>query len=162
MPGATTGLTALVVLLVTGSALALWSTTGSGSGTGISGDTVAVTLGPGLPVADLAPGGSGDVLLRVANPNRSPVTLVSLALDRTRGDGGFAVTTGHPGCTGSTFGFTTQTNAGAGWVVPGKDEGTTSSDGALTITLPGSLSMATDAPDSCQGAGVTVYLTAGP
>jgi hypothetical protein len=56
----------------------------------------------------------------------------------------------HPGCVVSTLSFTTQTNGGAGWTVPG--------NGSLPLTLASALSMSTSAANACQGATFTVYL----
>ena len=58
---------------------------------------------------------------------------------------------GHSGCGLAPLSFTTQTNGGAGWTVPGS--------GSLPVTLTDALSMGTGAANACQGATFTVYLT---
>jgi hypothetical protein len=148
----------LVVWPTCGVALAAWSATGMGGADAGTGTTLAVTLAPGTPTAGLYPGGRGDVVLSITNPNPSAVTVGSLALDPGQGDGGFAVDAGHPGCSASTFTFATQTNGGAGWSVPGRLAGV---DGSRTVTLVGALSMRVDAGNGCQGVTATVYLVAG-
>jgi hypothetical protein len=55
--------------------------------------------------------------------------------------------------------FTTATNNGAGWTVPAKSG---SVNGTLTVALPNGLAMNAAAANACQGATITVYLTAGP
>jgi hypothetical protein len=55
--------------------------------------------------------------------------------------------------------FTTQTNGGAGWTVPGKI-GTV--NGTLSITVMNALAMGVGAANACQGASLTSYLAAGP
>jgi hypothetical protein len=144
-------LTALT-LLVAGVAAAYWSTTGGGSATGATGNTSALTLTPAAPTAQLYPGGQATVVLTVTNPNPGPIKVGSLALDTGQGTGGFAVDGGHSGCGLAPLSFVTQTNAGAGWTVPGS--------GGLSVTLTNALSMGTGAANACQGAAFSVYLTA--
>ena len=62
---------------------------------------------------------------------------------------------GHAGCGVAALSFTTQTNGGAGWTVPGSGR-------PSSITLTNALSMATGAANACQGATFTVYLQAAP
>lgn len=140
------------------SAFAYWSAEGTGSGNGTTASTVAVTLSPGSAAPDLRPGGSGDVVLQVSNPNSSVAEIGSLALDVTQGDGGYAVDAAHLGCALAVVDFTTQTNGGAGWVVPAASGG---EDGSLAIVLADALEMSAAAANDCQGATLTVYLTAG-
>lgn len=150
---------AALVLKDGGLAHAHWGESGSGDGTVSTGTTVAVTLSPGAPTADLYPGGSADVLLLVSNPNLSAVHVASLTLDTSQGAGGFAVDPGHTGCAVGTLSFTTATNGGSGWTVPGKAGAV---DGTLSVTLTHALEMGLAAANACQGATSTVYLTAGP
>jgi hypothetical protein len=151
---------AMLALFVGGAAYAYWTGSGSGAGSGTTGSTVAATLSPGAPTANLYPGGTANVVLSVSNPNASPVRIGSLARDTSQGAGtGFAVDTGHSGCGLGPLSFTTQTNGGAGWTVPGKVGAV---DGTLSITLTSSLAMDVGAADACQGASFTVYLAAGP
>jgi len=153
-------LVSAVVLAGAGSgAWAFWKSSGSGSGTGTTGTTGAITLSAGTPSAALFPGGSANVMLTVANPNRSPVRIGSLALDTTQGTGGFAVDAGHSGCSVAVLSFTTQTNGGAGWTVPGKVGAV---NGSLSITLTAAVAMSAAAANACQGATFTVFLGAGP
>jgi hypothetical protein len=149
----------VLAVLIGGSASGYWRASGSGSGSGGTGTTVAVTLSPGTPAAALYPGGQADVILTVSNPNSSPVFIGSLALATGQGTGGFAVDAGHSGCAVATLSYTTQTNGGAGWTVPGKVGAV---DGTLPVTLTNALAMGLGAANACQGASSTVYLTAGP
>jgi hypothetical protein len=146
-------------LAVTDAAVALWSGHGHGSGSAATGTTVAVTLSVGVPTATLYPGGNGDVVLTVSNPNDSPAHIGSLSLDTGQGVGGFAVDAGHSGCAPAVLSFTTQTNGGGGWDVPAK---VGALDGTLAVTLPNALTMGVGAANACQGASSTVYLAAGP
>jgi hypothetical protein len=139
-----------LLVVVAGAAFAFWSTSGSGSAAASTDGTAALTLSPATPTAELYPGGQAAVVTTVANPNGSTVRIGSLALDPSQGNGGFGVDAAHPGCAVSTLGFTTQTNGGAGWTVPGH--------GSLPLTLTGSLTMSASADNGCQGATFTVYL----
>jgi hypothetical protein len=155
-------LTSLVVVLAlagAGAANAFWRGSGTGAGSGTTGTTAPVTLSPGSPTATLYPGGLTDVVLTVTNPNLYSVRIGSLALDTGQGTGGFAVDASHAGCAVSTLSFTTQTNSGAGWTVPGKVGAV---DGTLSVTLPNALAMGTAGANACQGASYTVYVAAGP
>ena len=151
----------LVVLAVAGTsaANAFWRGSGAGVGSGTTGTTVPVTLSPGSPTATLYPGGLTNVVLTVTNPNPYSVRIGSLALDTSQGAGGFAVDAGHAGCAVSTLTFTTQTNGGAGWTVPGRVGGV---DGTLSVTLANALTMGPGAANACQGATYAVYGAAGP
>jgi hypothetical protein len=92
------------------------------------------------------------VRLTISNPGTSSVRVGSLALDSGEGVEGFEVDPAHSDCDEGDLGFTTQTNGGSGWTVP--------ASGSTSVTLAGSLTMAVDASDDCQGATFTVYLRA--
>jgi hypothetical protein len=151
----------IAILVVTvggaGVAYAYWSAGGAGTGFGATGTTVPLTLSAGAPTASLLPGGQTSVVLTMTNTNAATVKVSSLALDTTQGTGGFSVDSSHAGCTLSTLSFTTQTNSGAGWSVPGK---VGSTNGTLTATLTNALAMSVSAVNACQGATFTVYLLA--
>jgi len=151
-------LLAVVVLTLGlgGGAIAYWGGGGAGNGTGSSGEVVAVTLSHGTPAADLFPGGAADVKLTVSNPNAAEVRLGSLALDTSRGTGGFAVDGDHSACGVASLSYATQTT---GWTVPGRVGAV---NGTRSVTLTDALSMSAGAANSCQGAQFTVYLAAGP
>jgi hypothetical protein len=157
-------LVALVVgLAVTGSVLAYYTSTGSGTGTARVATTQAVTISAASPTAALYPGGSADVAASISNPNSVAVHLPSLALDTNQGAGGFDVDTAHKnaGCTvaAAALSYTTQTNSGGDFIVPAK-VGIT--NGRLDVDLTGAISMGADAANACQGATFTVYLKVGP
>lgn len=154
-----TSLLVVPAVALGGAATAVWTGSGGGTGSALTGTSVAVTLSPGTPGAALYPGGRANVVLTVSNPNPSPVPIGSLALDTGQGTGGFAVDAGHPGCAVSALTFTTQTNGGAGWTVPAKVGAV---NGTLSITLTNALAMASNAANACQGASTTVYLGVGP
>ena len=144
----------LLALATTGVASAFWAGPGNGAGSAATGTTQAVTLSPATASAQLYPGGQAATKLSITNPNPGSVRVGSLSLDTTQGTSGFAVDGAHSTCGVASLTFTTQTNGGAGWTVPGA--------GSLPITLANSLSMNTNAANTCQGASFTVYLQAGP
>lgn len=148
----------VLVALVGSSAFAYWGSGGAGGGGGTTASSVAVTLSPGVATAGLRPDGVGDVVVQVSNPNSYVAELGSLALDVTQGDGGYGVDAEHADCALATLNYTTQSNGGAGWAVPAASGG---DDGNLSITLSDALGMGADAANACQGATLTVYLTAG-
>jgi hypothetical protein len=150
-PTALVFLVAALTLLVAGAAVAYWGTTGGGSAAASTDTASPLTLGPASPAAHLVPGGQTSVVLTITNPNSASVRIGSLAPDTSQGANGFGVDGAHLGCVLSALSFATQTNAGAGWIVPGS--------AALSVTLTNALSMATSAADACQGAAFTVYLT---
>jgi hypothetical protein len=149
-----TALAALVVVGSIGVAGAYWRATGTSTGSATTGTTQAVTLSPGTASAQIRPGGTADVVLTASNPNPRSVRVESLRLDTSQGSGGFAVDGAHAACGVASLSFTTQTNGGAGWDLPGS--------GASGVTLSNSLAMAADAANACQGARFTVFLKTGP
>lgn len=143
------GAAAVVVLALAGGALAALTNGGSGGGTETAGTPSALTITGGTTTVPLYPGGSGDVAVSISNPNSIPLRVPSLQLDVSQGTGGYGVDGAHASCDLSSLTYTTQTNGGLGWEIP-----TT----GLVLDLLGSISMATTAPNSCQGATFTVYL----
>jgi hypothetical protein len=148
---------ALVVVPLGGVALAYWGGTGGGTGTTATGTVVPVTLTAGTPSATLRPGGTANVVLTATNTNVSPVRVASLALDTSRGTGGFSVDAGHSTCNVNALSYTTQNNGGSGWTIPGR---VGLVNGTLAVTLTNALGMAASAANACQGATFTVYLVA--
>ncbi|HEY3547786.1 MAG TPA: hypothetical protein VGK17_17065 [Propionicimonas sp.] len=148
---------ALVVvfaLTTTGTALAYWARSGSGSGATTTGTTQPLVLSPGTASNQLYPGGQSAVAVTVTNPNPGPVNASSLSLDTSQGTAGFAVDGAHAACGVASLTFATQTNGGAGWAIP--------ASGSSVLSLANSLSMNTNAANACQGASFTVYLKVGP
>lgn len=145
-------LIAVLIVATVGSASAYWRGAGDGAGGGTTGTAMPVVLSPGVPAEQLRPGGTTSAVLTMSNPNDVPITLDALALDTAQGEDGFGVDPGHAACTVASLGFTTQT---AGWTVPPRVGAT---DGTLDVVLSGAVSMLVDAPDSCQGVHISVYL----
>lgn len=142
---------AAAIVGVGGTAHAVWSSRGAGSGTSSTGSaTASVTLSAGTATGALRPGSAVTLSTTATNPNGAPLRITSLVLDTTRGTNGVAVSGATGTCAASWFTYTASTT---GWTVP--------ANGSTSINLPGALAMATAAPTGCQGATVTVYLQAG-
>ncbi len=148
------GLAVVILVVVGGPAAGWWTAAGAGTATGSTGTTVDLTLDPGTASAQLYPGGAGDVVLTITNPNGSPVRVGSLDLASAQGTGGYSVDGAHSACGVGSLTYTPQTNGGAGWTVP--------ANGSTNVTLTGALAMSVSAANACQGATFTVYLQAAP
>jgi hypothetical protein len=148
--------TIVVALIVAGGALAYYTSAGAGSGSASVGSPAELTITAGTPTSGLLyPGSTGEVDATISNPNTFPLRVNSLILDSA----GIAADSGHSGCDTSALHYTTQTNGGSGWNVPGK---VGSTDGTLAIQLSGAISMDSSAANECQGSTFTVYLKTGP
>jgi hypothetical protein len=130
---------------------AQWTTNGSGSayakaGTAQTLSTVDVSASTS---ATLYPGVSGDVLIKLDNPNPYTVTVTAIT-----GNGTIAADGGHSGCT--TTGVTFANQSSLSLVVPAKSGGV---DGVLQTTLTGAASMSNASLNACQGATFTIPVT---
>ena len=133
--------------MASGTAYAYFTSSGQGTGSGSVGTMQTVTISSATvsPSTPLLPGGSGDVTLKVTNPNGFAVTLVSVV-----GTGG-AITadSGHPGCT--TTGVTFANQTGLSTNIP--------ADSTTAIDLPGAASISTASSAGCQGATFSIPVT---
>jgi hypothetical protein len=71
----------MAALAVTGIIVAAWSTSGSGNGYAKAGSASALTIGDASAStsADLYPGATGAVKLKVTNPNSFPVRITAVS-----------------------------------------------------------------------------------
>ena len=144
-------LTILACLALVGLVYAAWTTNGTGdgyakAGTAQSISTVDVSASTS---ATLYPGVSGDVLIKLDNPNPYAVTVTAVT-----GSGSITADAGHSGCTTTGVTFTNQT--GLSLVIPAKSGGV---DGVLQTTLTGAASMSNASLNACQGATFTIPAT---
>jgi hypothetical protein len=144
-------LTILASLVLVGLVYAAWTTNGTGSGYAKAGTAVSLTTVDvsASTAATLYPGVSGDVLIKLDNPNPYAVTVTAVS-----GNGAIAADAGHASCTTTGVSFTNQT--GLTLVVPAKSGGV---DGVLQTTLTGAASMSNASVNGCQGATFTIPVT---
>jgi hypothetical protein len=124
------------------SAIATWGTSGTGEGQAKATTAVSLVVSAGTATGQLYPGAAGDVRFRVQNPNTFPVTV-------TGWSGQSVASTDKSGCGTGNF----SVNAGSIAATP------VAAGAAVTVTVVGGVSMNSDAPDACQGAGVGVSAT---
>jgi hypothetical protein len=138
-------LAAIAALVVSGIILAAWSTSGSGNGYAKAGTASALTLSDASAstTADLYPGATGTVKIKITNPNSFPVRVTSVAKQASgtiTSDKGAAC----DASTGVTFtnqsGLTLDLTAGQ----------------TLTFTLNNAVSMTNASDNTCQGAVFTI------
>jgi hypothetical protein len=146
----------LLVLGAVGLVYAAWTASGGGSGyakatTAQSLTTVDVSAST---TATLYPGASGNLLLKIHNPNPYAVTVTSVT-----GNGTITADASHSTCgsdgahpTGVTF--TNQT--GQTINVPNATTDSGDGNGNKQVTLSGAVQMSNTSDNSCQGATFTV------
>jgi hypothetical protein len=137
---------ATVIGLGSTAAWAAWTANGSGTGRAQAGRALEIstvaTTGNATP---LFPGGVGDLLVNVKNPNPFPIrvnTVVpgeSITADRQHADAG---------CKGAAIGVSTDR-----WVAVGLAVGP---EASAQFTLAGAIRMGNGSVDACQGAVFSV------
>jgi hypothetical protein len=141
------GMVAILVLGVVGLVYAAWTTNGSGSGYAKAGSSQALTTVDvsATTTATLYPGATGDVLLKVNNPNPYPVRVTDVT-----GNGAITVDAAHAaGCVSTGVTFTNQT---------GKTIDVAASS-QTQVTLTGAAKMTNASDNGCQGATFTIPVT---
>lgn len=127
-------------------AFAAWTATGAGSGYAKASSAQALTTVDvsASTTATLYPGATGDVLLRISNPNPYAVTVTDVA-------GSGAIDSDTTAACDASTGVTFTDQTGLTLNVP--------ASGAATFTLSGSVAMANSSHTSCQGAVFTIPVT---
>lgn len=139
-----TAASVFLALLVAGSvAYAIWTTNGSGAGYARATTAQALTTVDvsATTVGDLYPGGQGDVILEISNPNPYDVLVTSIA-----GSGAITSNAGAA-CNGST-GVTFADQTGLTITVTAGD--------TTPVTLTDAASMDNTSDNACQGAIFTI------
>src|SRR2546430_16192082 len=131
-----------VVALAAGTAAAYWLTTGSGPATAQAGTaqnptTTAVAVTSGL----LLPGGTGDVFIRVNNPNGYAVKVIAVT-----GAGAITASGGTGTCTNTAVTFTNQSPTSGN---------TTAANGNATFLYARAEPMGTNPDPGSQNASFT-------
>jgi hypothetical protein len=127
-----------------GTAYALWSSTGTGSGRAVtlSAQTLTVTAVTGT--ADLYPGASGKLSFTVTNPNPYPVTFIAM----TPG----TITSSNPATCPSS-------NLTVATFPSGLSLAVAANATSPTLSIPAAATLALAAPDGCQNKTFDVALT---
>lgn len=143
----------LAVFVAAGLVFAAWLVPGTGQGYSKAKTAQALTVADisASTSSQLYPGASGDVKVKIDNPNPFPVTV-------TKVESNGAVTSDQVGCTdagadaskATGVSFSTQ-NLSSGNVV--------SANGSLTLTLSNAASMTNASVNACQGATFTIPVT---
>ncbi len=137
---------ALTATVAGGVTLGNWTVSGSGNAYAKAKTAEALTLtdASASTTAQLYPGGSGDVKLRVTNPNGVDVTVTGVS-----GNGAITSDKGAA-CNASTgVSFTNQTSLTL----------SLAAGATTTFTLTGAASMTNASDNSCQGAVFTIPVT---
>lgn len=134
---------ALVIGLSGGAAFAYFTSSGSGIGVTSIGSPSAVTVeaATGTVSNQLQPGGSGDLLMTIDNPNSYSLKLISVSQN------GSVASSGGNSCTGATSGVTVPTHSGLAISIP---------SGTNTIVVRNGVSMSSSSASGCQGASFQV------
>jgi hypothetical protein len=136
--------------LSAGAAYGFWTSHGSGSAAASTGTMATVTVATaGTPTSPLLPGGTGDVIFNVTNPNNFAVSLVSVS-----GNGTITPDNGHSGCT------TTDSNPVVTLSVPSGDlPKSIAANATVSVDLANAASMDIAATNNCQGATFSIPIT---
>lgn len=132
--------------VLAGGAIAAWSTSGSGNASAKAATASALTLADasGSTTADLYPGGSGALKLKLTNPNSFAVRITAVTLTS-----GGSITSSSAACNTAGHGvtFTNQTGLAVDLAANAIDQ---------VVTLAGSVLMSTSSANSCQGVTFTI------
>ncbi len=138
-------LAAIAALTVTSIIFAAWSTSGSGTGFAKAGSASALTIGDATAstTADLYPGATGSVKLKVTNPNSFPIRVTAVTKQASS-----SITSDKGGACNAATGVTFTDQSGLTLDVAA---GATS-----TFTLTGAVAMTNASDNTCQGAVFTI------
>lgn len=133
----------VVALTAAGLVYAAWTTSGSGSGYAKAQSSQALTTVDvsASTAATLYPGASGNVQIRISNPNPYPVRVTSVA-----GNGAITADAGHATCVTTGVSFANQTGLTLD----------VAAGGTLDRTFNGAASMTNASDNGCQGATFTI------
>jgi len=123
-------------------AAAYFTANGSGSGAASVGTVTVTVAAAGTPSAPLYPGSSGDVKLKINNPNAFAVKLKTVT-----GNGAITADAGHSGCSPTGVTFNNQT---------GLNVNLPASTNNIPVDLSGAASMSNASASGCQGATFTI------
>jgi hypothetical protein len=140
------GSVAVLALGLAGLVYAAWTTSGTGSGYAKAGSAQVLTTVDvsASTTATLYPGATGDVLLKINNPNSYPVRVTDVT-----GNGAITADSGHTGCVATGVTFTNQTAKTIDIAANAQTQ----------VTLTGAAKMTNASDNGCQGATFTIPVT---
>ena len=140
---ATAGSLLFAVIVAASVAYAAWTASGGGQGYAKAGTAQGLTTVDvsASTTATLYPSGTGNVLLRINNPNPYPVAVTSVT-------GNGTITSDKGAACDASTGVTFTNQTGLSLAVPATS--------AATFTLTGAVAMSNASDNSCQGAVFTI------
>ncbi|PUB23572.1 hypothetical protein C8K30_111170 [Promicromonospora sp. AC04] len=142
-------LAAVLVMTGVGVAFAYWTSTGTGDGSALTGNSVVFTVTSDPPEGTLAPGSAGQTVdFTVTNPGEGTQNLTGVTVALANDDGTAWVPTGD--CLATDY-TATVTDSPSGEIAAGG-----SLSGTATVTLANTAAN----QDDCQGQDVPLYFTA--
>jgi hypothetical protein len=144
---------ALVFVIGARMASAFFTSGGSGTGSATTGtmQTVTVVAATGTPTTPLVPGATGDVVLKVNNPNHFAVSVAAVSYNSA---GSITFDAAHSACT------TTDASPIVSFSVPAGDLPlTVAASSSASFDLANSVTMAMKATSNCQGATIFIPVT---
>lgn len=148
---------ALVCGLVSTPALAFFTSGGTGADTAATGTLPALIVLPattGSFEAPLYPGATGDLIVRLKNPNTKPVTLL-----RVSQGGAVSVDGGGAGCTSDPEWPNTLGTSGVGILEATSLDIVLDGGSTRVLHLPGAASMSLTSDTDCQGATFNIPIS---
>jgi hypothetical protein len=125
---------------------AAWTSSGNGSGFAKASTAQVLSTATVSAANGLYPGATGDLTLKLSNPNQYPVTITSVT-----GNGTITADSSHATCgqdAGHPTGVTYTDQTGLNISVP--------ANGTAQVAVPNSVHMSNASDDSCQGATFTI------
>ena len=134
---------AVLAVGAVGLVYAAWTSSGSGSGYAKAGSAQALSTVDvsASTTATLYPGSTGDVLIKISNPNPYPVRVTTIT-----GNGAITADSGHSGCVTTGVTYTNQTGKSIDIAANSTTE----------TTLTGAAAMSNASDNGCQGATFTI------
>ncbi|HEX6761228.1 MAG TPA: hypothetical protein VF094_00365 [Gaiellaceae bacterium] len=140
-------LAAVAVLLTATLTFGSWavgSSGGNGYSRALTAQNVTLSDATASTTAQLYPGGTGGLWVKVTNPNSFPVTITAV-------NGAGAITSDQGAACNASTGVTFTGASGLGQAVAG--------GATVVFSLPGTVAMSNASDNSCQGAIFTVPVT---
>ncbi len=141
------GVAAIVLGIGAGAAWGYFGAQGSGSGATTIGHVTTVTVenATGTASPELQPGGTGDLKIKINNPNSFAVTIITIQQSGTD-----ISVSGTSACTSTNAAITVPTQTGLSVYVTA---------GTSTITITNGVQMGTTSASACQGATFSIPIT---